>query len=298
MLKRYYFKRSSSMSFIHYMRIYGIVAFLVIAATSSALAAENSTVPGASTQLSEARTKPVELNGDYFTGYLTDTGNILTSPARWNRSDWLEASLVMGVAVGLYTQDDHIQRWVQKHKNTTTSNVSDDAKKIYLLSYPALVGLGAYGYLGSDNKAKTTFLLSAESFVITGVFVQVLKHTTGRHRPYTGDPHDTWSFGYTSNGSYQAFPSGDASAAFSIATVVATEYDNMIVPPLVYGAATLTALERVHNNAHWSSDVFVAAAIGYFTGKAVVASHAKQSNLSFMPLIDGKDTGVLISGRF
>jgi membrane-associated phospholipid phosphatase len=152
--------------------------------------------------------------------------------------------------------------------------------------------------LASDNKAKTTFLLSVESIVIDGVFVQVLKHTTGRHRPYTGDSHDTWSFGYTSNGSYQSFPSGDASTAFSIATVVASEYDNMIVPPLAYGAATLIALERVHNNAHWSSDVFVASAIGYFTGKAVVASHSKQSNLSFAPMIDGKDVGFMVNSRF
>jgi membrane-associated phospholipid phosphatase len=280
------------------MRIYGIVAFLVLAATSSALAGEDAIVPAASTQSSDSRTTSVALNGDYFMGYLTDTGNILTSPARWSRSDWLEASLVMGVAVGLYTQDDHIQRWVQKHKNATTSNLADDAKKIYLLSFPAVVGLGAYGYLGSDNKAKTTFLLSIESFVITGAFVQVLKHTTGRHRPYTGDPHDTWSFGYTSNGSYQSFPSGDASTAFAIASVVAAEYDNMIVPPLVYGAATLMALERVHNNAHWSSDVFVASAIGYFTGKAVVASHTKQSNLSFEPIINGKDVGFMVNSRF
>ena len=286
------------MSIIHHMRIYGIVAFLILATTSSVLATEDAIVPVTSTQLSDSRTTPVELNGDYFMGYLKDTGNILTSPARWSQSDWIEAALVTGVAVGLYTQDDHIQRWVQKHKNATTSNLADDAKKIFTYSVPALVGLGAYGYVFSDDKAKTTFLLSAESFIIDGVFVQVLKHTTGRHRPYTGDPHDTWSFGYTSNGSYQSFPSGDGSSAFALATVVATEYDNMIVPPLAYGVATLIALERLHNNAHWSSDVFVASAIGYFTGKAVVASHAKQSNLSFVPLLDGKDTGVLMSYQF
>jgi membrane-associated phospholipid phosphatase len=284
-------------SFTHYLKPYCMVACLILAATSTALAVDNPAVPGSSTQVSEPGTKPVELNGDYFKGYLTDTGNILTSPARWNRSDWLEASLVTGVAVGLYTQDDHIQRWVQKHKNTTTSNLADDAKKVWIISIPALVGLGAYGYVSSDDKAKTTFLLATESFVIDGVFVQALKRTTGRHRPYTGDPHDTWS-GFTSNSAHFSFPSGDSSSAFAIATVVASEYDNMIVPPLVYGASTLIALERVHNNAHWSSDVFVAAAIGYFTGKAVVASHTKQSNLSFEPFIDGNDKGVLVSYRF
>jgi len=285
------------MSFIHYLRPFGMVAFLVLAATSFALAADNSAVSEAGPQLSESRTAPVELNGDYFKGYLTDTGNILTSPARWNRSDWLKASLVMGVAVGLYTQDDHIQRWVQKHKNTTTENLVKDTGKLAVISISALAGLGAYGFISSDDKAMTKFLASTESFVITSIFVQGLKRTTGRHRPYTGDPHDTWS-GFTSKGDYFSFPSGDASSAFALASVVAGEYDNMIVPPLVYGVSTLIALKRVHNNGHWSSDVFVGSALGYFTGKAVLASHAKQSNLSFAPLMDGKGRGVLISCRF
>ncbi len=285
------------MSFIRYLKTSGIVAIFVLVAASSALAAEDGTVPAASTPLSDSRATSVELNKAYFSGYLTDTGNILTAPARWNSSDWLEASLVTGVAVGLYTQDDHIQRWVQKHRNATTSNLADDAKKIGSISIPAIVGLGAYGYVASDDKAKTTFLLSVESFIIDGVFVQALKRTTGRHRPYTGDLHDTWS-GFTGKGEYMSFPSGDASSAFALAAVVATEYDNMIVPPLAYGVSALIALERMHNNAHWSSDAFVAAAIGYFTGKAVVASHSKQSDLSLAPLIDDTYRGVLMSYRF
>jgi membrane-associated phospholipid phosphatase len=286
------------MSFIRYLKAYSIACFLVLAIYSSALATEYSMVSATNTQIPNySRITSVELNRDYFIGYLTDTKNILTSPIRWNQTDWLEASLVTGFALGLYTQDDKIKAWVQENKNATTRHLADDATNIFALSVPALVGLGAYGYIYSDEKAKTTFLLSTESFVITGVFVQVLKHTTGRHRPYTGDSHDTWS-GFTTKSSYLSFPSGDASSAFALATVVATEYDNKYVPPLVYGAATLIALERVHNNAHWSSDVFVASAIGYYTGKAVVASHTKQSRLSLSPMIDGKDRGVLISYRF
>jgi hypothetical protein len=282
-------------------RAIGIITLLALTLISPAIASDNLSTAGSGTLIpvSSKKSASVELNKDYFIGYWTDTKNILTSPARWDSSDWLTASLVMGTAVGLYTQDDKIQSWVQKNKNTSTGHWADDAKLLYKLSLPAMVGLGIYGYAGSDDKAKTTFLLSTESFVITGAFVQILKRSTGRHRPYTGDPHDTWS-GPTSNNEYYSFPSGDASTAFSIASVVAAEYDNKIVPPIVYGISTLIALERVHNNAHWASDVFVGSAIGYFTGKAVVASHANSNGhrLSIAPMIDGSDKGVLATYRF
>lgn len=284
-------------------RASGIVLLLAVTLISSAMASDNLSTAESTTlvQTSSQKSSSVEFNREYVTGYWTDTKNILTSPARWDNSDWLEASLIMGTAVGLYTQDDNIKTWVQKNKNTTTSNLAEDTKSLFSLSLPAVVGLGVYGYVASDDRAKTTFLLSAESFAITGVFVQVLKRSTGRHRPETGDSHDTWSGPVLSGKSgYLSFPSGDPSTAFSIATVVATEYDNMIIPPLVYGISTLIALERVHNNAHWSSDVFVASVIGYYTGKAVVASHSsgKVNKLSIAPMLDGNDMGVLITYRY
>ncbi len=248
-----------------------------------------------------SKDSPVELNQEYFTGYWTDTKNIVTAPARWDSSDWIEASIVTGIAIGLFTQDENIQRWSQKHKNTTTGNISDDAKKIGTFSVPAVVGLGLYGYIAGDGKAKTTFLLSTESFIVTGVFAQILKRATGRHRPYTGDSHDTWSGpSISGQNDHLSLPSGDASSAFAIASVVASEYDNWVVPPLVYTASALIGLSRVHNNAHWSSDVFVGSAIGYFTGKAIVASHrdGQKSNLSLAPMIDGKDLGFVVTYRY
>jgi hypothetical protein len=74
----------------------------------------------------------------------------------------------------------------------------------------------------------------------------------------------------------------------------------MIVPPLVYGISALIGLERIYNNAHWASDVFVGSAIGYYTGKAVVASHSssKEIKVSISPLIDDHEKGVLVTFRF
>ncbi|HEX9019642.1 MAG TPA: phosphatase PAP2 family protein [Nitrospirota bacterium] len=270
-----------------------------IAADSIATADEKGTAADAAplsvqSHNSAPKEADVEFNRDYLRGYWTDFKDILTSPARWDSADWTKAAIITGISVGLFTQDDKIQTWVQKHKTRDTSHYSDTAKKIGTFSIPAVAALGAYGYAASDAKAKTTFLLSTESFVVTGAFVQFLKRSTGRHRPYTGDNHDTWSGpSIAGKNDYQSFPSGDASSAFAIASVVASEYDNLIVPPLVYTASTLIALSRVHNNAHWSSDVFVGSAIGYFTGKAIVSSHRKsgQNRVNLAPMMIGEDMG-------
>ena len=65
-----------------------------------------------------------------------------------------------------------------------------------------------------------------------------------------------------------SFPSGHSAAAFSVATVVANRYGNhKWVPWVVYGMATAISLSRVTTNAHFSSDVFLGAAIGYTTAK-------------------------------
>ena len=103
---------------------------LVVTMISSAIASDDLSTAESTTllQTSSQKSAPVVLNREYVTGYWTDTKNILTSPSRWDSSDWLEASLVLGTAVGLYTQDDKVKTWVQKNKNATTTNLADDTK--------------------------------------------------------------------------------------------------------------------------------------------------------------------------
>ena len=248
-----------------------------------------------------AREPPVEFNRDYFKGYATDFKSIITSPVRWDASDWLTATLVTGAAVGLYENDGKIQKWVQDHKTTTANNIGNDVTDLGHGKYtPSLIGgMYLYGHLADDGKARKTALLSVESFVLTGVFVQTLKYSTHRHRPYTGDPYHTFD-GPSLHGSNAtaSFPSGHGSSAFAVATVIASEYDNAVVPPLAYGIAAITALNRVMHNAHWSSDTFVGAAIGYFTGKAIVASHRGGDRLNLAPMLEGKDVGMVLTYRF
>lgn len=247
----------------------------------------------------EGRPKGVELNKDYLQGYITDTKSILTSPSRWEKADWLKASLVAGVTIGLYAYDRDIQDWAQKKRNSTTNDVARLISPFgnRLVTLPALGVFYLYGHSQGDKKARSTALLSLESFLLSSVFTQAIKFTTHRYRPSEGN-QDKWD-GPSFSTSHLSFPSWESSSAFAIGTVIASEYrDNAWVPPLAYGIAALTALSRVNDNDHWASDVFFGSAIGFFTAKAIVALHKKDINLAVIPVIDGQLRGLAISYKF
>ena len=242
------------------------------------------------------------INTEYWKRYISDTKNIFLSPFQWNSKDFITASVIIGTTVGLYAYDTKIKNWIQGHRNDWSDKIAKYVKPFGNGRYtiPSLGLLYIYGHFFDDWKSRKVALLSIESFVITHCFVQTLKFSGHRHRPTTGDPYNTWNGPSFSNHNL-SFPSGHASSAFAIATVIASEYDDiMVIPPLAYGIATLTALSRVNDNDHWTSDIFLGSAIGYFTAKAIVGFHSKKENnkLTIQPVIHSKQTALLISYKF
>lgn len=242
------------------------------------------------------------LNLKYFKSYILDTKNIITSPFRWEKSHWLEASLITGITAGLYAYDQEIQDWMQDNRNNTTDKIAEITKPFGngMYTLPPLGAFYLYGYFLKDDRARKVSLLSLESFVISGIFTQAVKFLGQRHRPGSGASQNTWDGPGFSN-SNLSFPSGHSSSAFAIGTVIASEYkDNLLIPPLSYGISTLTALSRVNDNAHWVSDVFLGSAIGYFTAKAIVALHRNNKNkkLTFLPISNGKKSLALMVYKF
>ncbi len=243
--------------------------------------------------------KKISLNAEYFKGYFSDTGDIVTSPLRWDKKNWFKASLVAGVTLGLYVLDEEIHEWIQDNRHDDVSEFAErfgDGKNVL----PPLVLFYAVGHVTKNVKAQRTALLTIENVVITGVFTQVMKYSFQRRRPNTGDPYDTWD-GPWGGGDSLAFPSGHTSLAFSIATPIATEYkNNLIIPPLAYGLASLVGWSRMNDDKHWASDVFMGAALGYFTGKAVCRLNRQDGDprLSIQPILNQDRSSVILSYRF
>ena len=76
--------------------------------------------------------------------------------------------------------------------------------------------------------------------------------------------------------------------------MIAENYkDRLWVPITCYGLATVVGLSRLTEDAHWFSDVFVGAAIGFAVGKMVVRNHNKRLQLS--PALSAGGAGLALS---
>jgi len=134
----------------------------------------------------------------------------------------------------------------------------------------ALIPAGFYvvGMLDHDSYAQQTAMLSGEAYLDSAIPEVVLKLASRRYRPLAapnGNFSDTFFKSHVSVfGKGSSFPSGHAAGAFSIATVFAHRYaKHRWVPWVAYALAGAISFSRVPNLAHFPSDVFVGAVLGY-----------------------------------
>jgi membrane-associated phospholipid phosphatase len=210
------------------------------------------------------------LNKIYLKNFKNDFVSVCTSPASWKKKDYLVLSAVLGTGAILYIFDEDIYSWVQERKNPSSNDFS------YLMSSLGnglflgglITALYSIGEFSNTPSLRKTALLSMESWLTSGVVVLSLKFLIGRARPYTRE--GSTEFRPFSTGSdHYSFPSGHATSAFAVASVIAGQSDSKFVDILVYSLASMAAVSRVHDRKHWPSDVFIGSVLGYVVGKAI-----------------------------
>jgi membrane-associated phospholipid phosphatase len=242
------------------------------------------------------RTPSIVPDIGYFKSILTDSRDILISPYRWNKYQWIAVSGIVVVAGVLYTQDANIQKVVQKNQTPFLNSASKYGLERLgsgLYSLPALGVLYGVGAIIKNDKARYTALKGAEAYLLGFIADNVMKQLTNRHRPYQSDPANPYIWnGPLSLTINSSFPSGHSTNIFAVATVIATAYSSTIWVPIVcYTLAGLTAASRVYQNDHWFSDVFVGSALGFAIGRTIMNNHIKK--LKVLP-ISHVGTGVML----
>lgn len=213
------------------------------------------------------------LNEDTYFSAAENAWRILTGPLRYDEDDWINVAITLGVTGSLLLVDEAVNNfWQGDVRGESLDDFFDIINEFGDFENIAFGTLGAYAaaeVLGAKRE-KAAALMILESLLLTTAVTEGIKVVTGRERPRDAD--DAFDFnGITDSPSQDSLPSGHASNAFAVATVIAEVYgdDNPWVPWLAYPLAGTVGLARLNQEKHFLSDLFLGGAIGYFIGKMV-----------------------------
>lgn len=202
--------------------------------------------------------------------FLHDQKNIWLFPTQLAKGHhWVPTLAIVGGTAGLIVADPHAMPYFRTHSGNL-----DDVNDVFdasittgeVIAVPA--SLLVAGYMRHDTYQVSTALLAGEAYADSAVVDLAMKAVTRRKRPSDVSPgspfNDTFFSGGKSPFKGSSFPSGHAAGVFSVATVVATRYRNhRWVPWMSYAFATAISCSRITTLAHFPSDVFLGAALGY-----------------------------------
>jgi membrane-associated phospholipid phosphatase len=131
-----------------------------------------------------------------------------------------------------------------------------------------VAGVFAVGRFVDNPRFRAMSYDLLDASVVNGFWTTALKQTIGRKRPDGSD--------------HLSFPSGHASNAFAIATVIERHYGGKAGWP-AYVLASTVAVSRLQRDRHYLSDVLAGATLGYAVGRSVVRMNGLPLDASRRP---------------
>jgi membrane-associated phospholipid phosphatase len=208
--------------------------------------------------------------------FLHDQKGLWTFPIKVAKGrHLLPVAIVIGGTAGLIYADPHVMPYFRTHQKNL-----DDVNDIFdpmittgeVIALPA--GLLAAGYLRHDQREVSTALLATEAYGDSVVINLAMKAVTRRERPSDVPPNGKFEGTFFNGGKSplkgSSFPSGHSTAVWSVATVVAERYRHRgkpWIPVLSYALATAISCARITEMAHFPSDVWLGASLGYTIAK-------------------------------
>ena len=212
-----------------------------------------------------------------FKQVFRETKDLVKQPSNWDTGEWLTFG---GLVAGTYLTmqlDETIRAEMLKDRSYVDSPIM-----IFGTMYGEPLTSLAIGTLfivhGAANDNRPNEKLGFEilqSMGYTVGFTSIAKISFGRARPsvaktasefypVTFDDNDHWSFF-----------SGHTSLAFSLSTVISANVKGDFWKAVSFVPAFVTGFSRVYHNRHWTSDVLMGAAVGYFVGRFLTNLHER-----------------------
>ncbi|MFL6208262.1 MAG: phosphatase PAP2 family protein [Pyrinomonadaceae bacterium] len=212
-------------------------------------------------------TSTPSLERQFIKNIFHDQRAIWTAPFRLRRQDARRLAPLGLSTVALLATDQETDEFGNNRRRLSISRDISYAGNLY-----ATAGVATAFYLAGratgNQRARETGLLGGEALINSGIVYAVLKSATQRPRP----GHDDSQGEFFDGG--HSFPSGHATSAWALATVIAHEYGKRRAVQIgAYGLATAVSIARFTGRNHFLSDTLVGSAIGYGIGRYVYRAH-------------------------
>jgi len=193
-----------------------------------------------------------------------DQKQFWTEPFHLDRQDAKYLLPFAAFTGGLIAGDSWISRQVPTSQINRSKSISD------YVTYSFVGATGAsflWGHFIHDDHLRETGFLAGEAALNSTAVAYLFKTMTQRPRPFEGNGDGTFFQGGSS------FPSEHSAVAWAVASVVAHEYPGALTQIAAYGLASTVTLTRVTSKQHFSSDVVVGTALGWYFARQVYRAH-------------------------
>ena len=254
-----------------------------------------------------AKSQKPKAKSQYLKSYWHSGLTVLAQPLHYDWKDWTVFGGVAAATTLALVYDDEVYSLVDKSLNHSQSENISKYTDVFGEEYfilPSVALTYALGSVSDNCRLKNLSLAALQSFIYAEVASAGLKVLTCRLRPSEFNSQhptaniQTWLGPFKSFES-TSFPSGHAMRSFALATTVSGFYpDKKWVGIVSYSLAMMTSVGRVISKEHWTSDVIVGAALGYFIGRGVVKFNEKIGNISsveIQPIATNYGLGVVIN---
>jgi membrane-associated phospholipid phosphatase len=217
---------------------------------------------------------PLELVGRELRIYAEDSKALFLAPFHWNAS---QAGLAAGggILIGtLIANDPPLATAIQTASSPATNQLSKVVTPLGAWAAFATSGvLVASGLVLHETHLTTMGREALEACILAGLMTDIAKPVFGRYRPYQSGNESI----FKPFSGHDSFPSGHATVAFALASVVSARSDGWVIPTLSYTVASMVAYSRVNDSKHFVSDVVAGGLIGTTVGRFLVHRHERMT---------------------